>query len=253
MLSISSLIDFLLNLLRDDDARAEFERDPQAVLARHGLEGVTAQDIRDVKPMLADTHGVSLRSDGRGCDDDDSPRPDVADHGSRPAHDHRPANDDPVREIRHVTNNHDVDKDVVVKQHTQNTYNEYNQFNYTDNSVTTGDGSTVIQDSFNQDNDGVDNKGGVINDSNVAGGDQSTVGNVDETTAVEDSFNDDASETVVVTDSGNDSSDNSTTVDSSFNESSTNSEALNNSYDADAPQADADATDAGMVPADAAA
>lgn len=61
MPSLSSLIDFLLGLLRDEEAQEEFARDPQGVLARHDLGGVTAQDIHDVTPMLADCDGVSYR------------------------------------------------------------------------------------------------------------------------------------------------------------------------------------------------
>lgn len=222
MLSISSLIQFLLDLLRDSDAQAEFARDPQAVLARHGLEGVTGQDVRDIAPMLADCQGVS-RHDGSG-DDGGGPR-------------HHGDDDDPVRAIHHVTHNHRVDHDVVVEHHTaQPVYNEYNtEFHYYDHSVTTGDDSTVIQDSFNQDNDGVDNKGGIIVDSNVAGADQTDVGNSEETTTIEDSFDEDSSETIVVVDSNNDSSDHSTTVTDSFT--------VNNSYDVHAPTTAIDASD----------
>ncbi|MGH3914504.1 MAG: IniB N-terminal domain-containing protein, partial [Pseudonocardiaceae bacterium] len=34
MLTVDSLLDFLLNLLRDEAAQAEFERDPEGALAR---------------------------------------------------------------------------------------------------------------------------------------------------------------------------------------------------------------------------
>ena len=58
MLSLSSLIEFLLDMLRDEATQAEFERDPSGSLAARGLSGVTAQDVRDVQPMLADVGGV---------------------------------------------------------------------------------------------------------------------------------------------------------------------------------------------------
>src|SRR4051812_5580498 len=60
MLDVSSLIEFLLKLLRDDAAQAEFVRDPQGVLAQAGLSGVTAQDICDAQPILADHSGVAV-------------------------------------------------------------------------------------------------------------------------------------------------------------------------------------------------
>jgi hypothetical protein len=208
MLSISSLIEFLIDLLRDDAAQAEFARDPQAMLARHGLENVSAQDVCDAQPILADVAGVRPH---RQHDDDDGGGHHQPHHHSRPQHD-----DDPVREIHHVVNNHTVDHHVVKHDPTYNTYN--NHYSYTDNSITA---DTVIQDSFNEDNDGVDNKGGIINDSNVANGDQEDVGNSEETTTIEDSFDDETTDVTVIEDVGNDSSDNSTSIDDSGNDSST--------------------------------
>src|SRR4051795_2273889 len=167
MLDVSSLIEFLLNLLRDDAAQAEFVRDPQGVLAQAGLSGFTAQDICDAQPILADRTAVAV-------------------HHHQPVHHH-----DPVHQIQHVINTHTVDKQVIVKHDAPqyNTYNEYNQhYSYTDNSI---HADTAIVDSFNQDNDGVDNKGGVISHSNVANGDQTDVGNSEETTTLTDSLNTD--------------------------------------------------------------
>ncbi len=231
MLSISSLIEFLIDLLRDDAAQAEFARDPQAMLAKHGLENVTAQDVCDARPILADVAGVRPHRQQHDNDGGGSHHHQQQHHHHH--HHQKPQHDDPVREIHHVVNNHSVDREVIVKHNTtQNTYNEYNNhFSYTDNSITA---DTVIQDSFNQDNDGVDNKGGIINDSNVANGDQTDVGNSEETTTVEDSFNEETTDTTVIVDSGNDSSDNSTTVADSGNDSSTSSSVeVNDSYNAD--------------------
>ena len=244
MLSLSSLIDFLLGLLRDEEAQEEFARDPQGMLARHDLAGVTAQDIRDVQPMLADCDGVSYRGSSG------------SDHGSGYAARGHGGDDDPVRVIHHVTRTHTVERDVVHEhhhgggshtEHTQNIeYKQYtNEFHYTDNSVYVEEGGTYIRDSFNQDNDGVDNKGGIIADSTVVNGDGNTAGNSTEVTVVEDSFNSDESETVVIVDSLNDASDNSTTVTGSGNESTT---AVYDSYAVNEPAATAAAVDAEPVP-----
>jgi hypothetical protein len=229
MLSLSSLIDFLLGLLRDEDAQAEFARDPQGVLARHDLSGITAQDVRDVQPMLADCDGVS-RSGGDGGGHGGGHHGGGGHYGGHRGSSH---DDDPVRVIHHVTRTHTVERDVVREQHhhhdggpttvTQNIeYKQYStEFHYTDNSVHVAEGGTYVRDSFNQDNDGIDNKGGVIDDSTVVNGDDNTAGNTTETTVVQDSFNEDASETVVIVDSLNDESDDSTTVTDSFDDSST--------------------------------
>ncbi|MBW0116699.1 IniB N-terminal domain-containing protein [Pseudonocardia abyssalis] len=230
MLSLSSLIDFLLGLLRDEDAQAEFARDPQGVLARHDLAGITAQDVRDVQPMLADCDGVSYRGDGGGNDGGGNGGGGNGGGGNGGgghrgyAHD-----DDPVRVIHHVTRSHSAEREVVREQHhdgpsvtTNIEYKQYtSEFHYTDNSVYVEDGGTYVRDSFNQDNDGVDNKGGVIDDSTVVVGDENTAGNTTETTVVQDSYNEEAGETVVIVDSLNDASDDSTTVTDSFDDSST--------------------------------
>jgi hypothetical protein len=209
MLAVSSLIDFLMNLLSDEAAQEEFERDPQGMLARAGLDDLSGQDVRDAMPLLADHDAVQAR-------------PGVQ-HTSG-AH-----SDDPVREITHVREHYEVKQSAVV--------NESNEYHYTyvddrDTIVNVDDRDTtlihaegdvsiedsfnsetdvnVIEDSFNQDNDGVDNKGGVIDDSAVAGDDIEDSYNSDDDTAIDASDDDtliDASDddttSTTVEDSGN--------------------------------------------------
>jgi hypothetical protein len=190
VLSLSSLIEFLLDMLRDEATQAEFARDPSATLAARGLAGVTAQDIRDVQPMLADVDGVQ-------CVAGDGP----AEHGGRlhggSGHHGSGGHHDVVREIHHVTREYTVTRPEVTNVTQEYTYNSYTEFS-TDNSVHASDGSTVIQDSYNQDNDGVDNKGGRIDDSTVSGGDMGGSGNTTDTSTVTGSGND----STTVVDSG---------------------------------------------------
>ena len=82
MVAFSDIIDFLLRLLSDETARADFEKDPQASLGKAGLEGVSAQDVRDARLQLADSGAVHATDDG----------------GRSASHHH-----DPVREIGHTT------------------------------------------------------------------------------------------------------------------------------------------------------
>ena len=215
MLSVSSLIEFLMNLLRDKDAQAEFVADPDGMLARHGLEGICGQDVRDVTPMVADHAAVHVKHGGYHSSSNDD--------------------DDPVRQIKHITEHYEVKNTVV---------NPADEYNYTyvddrdtnvslnvddrdtivnvddrdsteinaDGDVTINDSFNqdndvnVIEDSFNQDNDGVDNKGGTIDDSAVAGDDIEDSLNSDDDIDVSDSYNADNSETNV------DASDDDTTV-----------------------------------------
>ena len=219
MLSVSSLIEFLLNLLRDEAAQAEFERDPHGVLARHGLDGLSGQDVRDAHPIVADHVAVHVK------DDDHDP----VSWYHRADDDH----DDAVREISYIHRHYEVDRTVVV-----NDSDEYNVtyvddrdtiVNVDDRDTTTivADGDvtiedsfnqdndvTAIEDSFNQDNDGVDNKGGTIDDSAVAGDDIEDSYNSDDDVSVNESYNSDHSETSV------DASDDDTTevdVEDSYN------------------------------------
>jgi hypothetical protein len=87
--AFSDIIDFLLRLLGDDAARAEFDEDPQGTLEAAGLGGVTAQDIRDARLQLADSGAVSATDDGAGSS--------------------YPDGDDPVREIGYTTRHYVAD------------------------------------------------------------------------------------------------------------------------------------------------
>jgi hypothetical protein len=125
MASIAEVIDFLMNLMRDDDTRKQFERDPDATLTDRGMENVTGQDVRDARLMMADEGMVSQRAGG----------------GARPERSH--ADRDAVREIQHTSTNFQVG-DV------------------TTTVITINDNDTVVVDSFNtdvtaiQDNDTTD-------------------------------------------------------------------------------------------------
>src|SRR5688572_9345094 len=55
-----SLLQFILNLMRDDDAAAAFAADPQAALAAAGFEGLTGDDVDCVLPMVLDYAPVSF-------------------------------------------------------------------------------------------------------------------------------------------------------------------------------------------------
>lgn len=80
----NSIIEFILSLLRDPAAMAELKDDPDGTLARNRMEGVCADDIRAVAPVIYD-------------------RPDVmpkAHHTPPP-----PSDNDVVNEITRITSN----------------------------------------------------------------------------------------------------------------------------------------------------
>ncbi len=237
MVSVSSLLDFLMSLLQDDEAQAEFERDPQGVLARNGLDGVCGQDVRDVAPMVADHPAVYPASGG-------------SDGGGTSRYHHQAdEHDDPVREINHIQQSYDVDQTVInneynLNYHDDRTYIDIDDRDYVNieaegdvtinDSFNSDNSVTIIEDSYNQDNDGVDNKGGVIDDSTAAGDDMAESGNDTETTTVSDSQNDN---------SANDShNDTSTTVNDSANDNSV--DVVDSGNESDDDLIDADLVDA---------
>ena len=141
MLAFSDIIGFLLHLLGDDAARAEFERDPDGTLERAGLDGVTAQDIRDARLQLADSGAVCATDAG--------------------AHDTYPDGDDPVREIgytaRHYVAEEHTPHASTVVDHTSTvvTIDDRDTLFFqsiSDDDVTVTDNSVSVTDSFNQDN-----------------------------------------------------------------------------------------------------
>ena len=54
MPAATSLLDFVLNLLKDPLAQEQFRACPEHVLADHGLTRVSAADIRDTLPLVTD-------------------------------------------------------------------------------------------------------------------------------------------------------------------------------------------------------
>lgn len=54
MQPVETLQDFALNLLRDADAMSAFDSDPTGVLQAANLGDVTAQDIHEILPLVAD-------------------------------------------------------------------------------------------------------------------------------------------------------------------------------------------------------
>ncbi len=181
MLSISELIDFLMSLLRDPEAQAAVRAGPT------GHPGGERPRGRQ-RPRTSATRACCWPTAER-CG---TPAP----ARTVPRHD-----DDPVREINYTTQHYvgrarqrapaDVGDKIT-------------------NIVNIDDRDTFIVDSFTEDNDGVDNKGGEINESVVAGDDIEGSLNDNSQTDVdvvaidaENSFNTDNSTDVVAIDADN--------------------------------------------------
>jgi hypothetical protein len=187
--TISSLIEFLMALLGDEDLEEQFRADPEGVLSRYGLDSACGEDIRDAQPMVADQVGV------HGI-------------GGRP---HFAHSDDPATEITVLTNHYDVtigpntteynyyyvdDSDIIITVNDQDTINIHADGDLTiTDSFNEDNDIVVIDESYNQDNDGVDNKGGTIDGSTAVGDDHVGSGNSDDDVDVTGSHNDTLTET----------------------------------------------------------
>jgi hypothetical protein len=178
-----SLLDFILNLMRDDQAKAAFVADPDRALADAGLSSVCSEDVSDAMSYVAEYHPVTFvgdRSynvgnsevsqhasshhfDGSRGDDDRGYRPEHHDGDSHAA---------AVRQLDYITNNYsynDSHDTVIDKSVNQNIWNkgELSQ-SFDDHSATATDHSVAAGRNIN---------GDVANgDDNVVGRDN-TVGN----------------------------------------------------------------------------
>ena len=127
MTALSEIADFLLSLMHNGKAREEFTRDPDGTFAKHGLHGVTGQDVRDAHLMMCDDGSVH-------------PKPGHGGGGGGGGGGHH---DDPVHAVQHIYNNYEV-TEVDASSHTS--IGEINVLDIDDRD-------TTVIDSFNSDDD----------------------------------------------------------------------------------------------------
>src|SRR3712207_2966816 len=58
----STLLDFILSLLKDPEAAQAFIDDPQGALEDAGLEDITSVDLDDIMPVVLDQSAVDVDS-----------------------------------------------------------------------------------------------------------------------------------------------------------------------------------------------
>jgi hypothetical protein len=134
-MTMQEVIDFLLDLIRNEDTQAAFERDPEGVLEDRGLAGITAQDVRDARLELADRGGASPVGDGPP-----------------------PGGNDPIAELRFTEDNFAAGPDApgpegdgpdIIEQTSTIIAIDDRDTLVIQNTTTSDDDVTVIQDSFN--------------------------------------------------------------------------------------------------------
>ncbi|MDQ2792100.1 MAG: IniB N-terminal domain-containing protein [Actinomycetota bacterium] len=181
-----SLLDFILNLMRNDDAKTAFVTNPDKALADAGLSNVCSEDVSDAMSYVSEYHPVTFTGDreynlGNGAHhDSDYYRPESNrgdDHRGddyRPEGHHENSHVDAVRQLEYITNNYsytDSHDTAIDKSINQNIWNKGDlSQRFDDNSVTATDHSVAAGNDIN---------GNVANGNDNLVGDNNKVGNTE--------------------------------------------------------------------------
>ncbi|MBC3194611.1 hypothetical protein H7X46_26530 [Pseudonocardia sp. C8] len=170
-----SLIQFILDLLRDPQLLAEFKEDPHGVLASCGLSEASAEDVRDAIVLVQDNDEVSFDRDYNTGGGHHAPPPPV---------EHPKPGEDPAEYIeRYVTNNHYTynvdDRDTIVdnsiNQNIDTGGGDFNQDIETNSVVASGDGAVAAGDDIEDSTVTTGDDNVVGDDNDVVRGDDNTV------------------------------------------------------------------------------
>ena len=189
-----ALIEFILSLLRDPQAAAEFEEDPEGAMAARGLSDVSYADVCSVAPVIAEKPSVA-------------PNPTPVPVGPKP--EHNPV----VREIKNITQQftHIDDRDTIVDMSVnQNIWANGDVTQSFDNTAVVASGDKAIAAG-----DDVDQDTTLDQSTDINAGNDVNVGNDTTNTDIDGSYNENAENT--------ENTDNSTDIDlnESANDSST--------------------------------
>jgi hypothetical protein len=166
-----SLLDFILTLLRDSDAKAAFVADPERALAEAGLSEVCSEDVSDAMSYLTEYQPVSFigNREYSTLSQHASTR---SDEGYRAEHYHPEPHATAVQQLEYITTNYsyvDSHDTLIDKSVNQSIWNEgYLNQDFDDHSVTATDHSVAA---------GRDIDGNVANGEHNVVGDGNSVGN----------------------------------------------------------------------------
>lgn len=199
-----ALIEFILSLLRDPDAAAEFDADPEGALASRGLQHAGPSDVAAVAPVIIErTQIVQVAV----------PKPVYIER------DHSPV----VREIKQVTTHFQWvdDRDTIVDQSVnQNIWAEGDVTQTFDNEAIVASGDDAVAAGGDADVDKTWDES-----TTIEAGEDVNIGNQTEIEVIQDSLNEDTDastttdeSTVVVIEDSFDEQTEQTSVDGSFTE-----------------------------------
>lgn len=180
MSNTTSLLDWILDLLRDPDARAEFAADPQAYADRNGFENLSANDVYDTLCLIGDNQSAGYDHRGGG-----------GEHYPPPAHPRHGGEDATSYLNNYITNNYtsiddrDTNIDSSVHQNIDTDGGDFEQTIDNDPVVASGDGAVAAGGDI-RDSTLTTGEGNVVGDGNhaVTGHDNTTAfGSGDATTS----------------------------------------------------------------------
>jgi hypothetical protein len=146
MASISTLIDFLMSLMRDEDTKQAFAQNPGGTLADKGLQDVSAEDVRDARLIMADTGHARPRPDNGQAN---------GFHGGGLT---AGGGNSGGREIMHTTNTFEIDQSKTIFNFENNRTTILDSFNSQDKVTAIQDNDTVIDIDKDGDEDEDDEK-----------------------------------------------------------------------------------------------
>jgi hypothetical protein len=192
MTTSTSLIEMLLNLLRDPSALAAYREDPDGFLSSCG--DVAPEDVREALILLQDNQDADFSRDyNTGGNQIQVPPPPPAPKPEPGESDHEAA----VRYLNtYITENHIDDRDTItdnsVNQQIDTGGGDFEQDIDIDSTVASGDGAVAAGDDI-EDSEIVTGDGNTVGDDNVSG-DDNTVG--DDNVSGENNVVGDGNETV---------------------------------------------------------
>jgi hypothetical protein len=174
----NTLLEFLMNLLRDPEAAAAFRHDPEKALEHAGLGEVCTEDVEAVMPVIFDYAPVRVDSSfdrnydtgrndsevggniARPGRDDDHDRPRDDDDHDRPRHDEDDDHAHAVQQLSYVVNNYSYtsridDRDTITDQSVnQNIWADGDVVQLFDNDavIASGDHAVAAGDDAHVDN-----------------------------------------------------------------------------------------------------
>jgi hypothetical protein len=204
-----ALIEFILSLLNDPAAAAEFEEDPEGTLARKGLSDACVDDVRAVAPVIVDRPDVYAK-------------PAAVAPAPASVHPGPPKPPTVEKEIMNITQSFSIDNRATIVDQSVNqniwAQGDVNQMFDQEAIVNSGDNGAAAGEDATVDNS---------NDTTTVG--DVSIGNDETTTNIDGSFNDGSTNTetdvdLELEDSANDQSTDvavDVEVEDSFNEAET--------------------------------